>query len=324
MADLQTPPLVSVIVPTHDHGPTLRPAIAAALAQTVADLEVLIVGDGMPPTAAAIARELAATDDRVELFEFEKGERHGEAHRDRVLHEHARGRFILYLSDDDLWHPDHAERMVAALDAADFAAAPYARVHQDGSLDVYPHDLADERTRALMMAEPRHYNHVVLSAGAHTRDAYDRRERGWAPAPTGIWTDLHFWRGFVGDERFACASTGAITVFNFASPGRVGVAPDRRAAELDAWAASRLQPAAGRARLRDELEVALRRGLIVSDLDYQRVYDALVDYQRWTDDLRAQTAAQEERLAALEDLPELRLRSSRIGRAATALRARLR
>jgi len=52
------PPLVSVVVPTHDHGPTLGPAVRSALRQTVDELEVLIVGDGMPAAAGEIARGL--------------------------------------------------------------------------------------------------------------------------------------------------------------------------------------------------------------------------------------------------------------------------
>src|SRR3954447_5173740 len=70
------PPLVSVIVPSHDHGPTLAPAVRSALRQTVDGLEVLIVGDGMPASAAEIARGLAREHECVRLFEFEKGARH--------------------------------------------------------------------------------------------------------------------------------------------------------------------------------------------------------------------------------------------------------
>jgi len=314
-----------VIVPTHDHGRTLRPAVGSALAQTHEHLEVLIVGDGMPPEAAAVARELADGDHRIHLFEFEKGERHGEAHRDRVLREHATGELVLYLSDDDLWHPAHAASMVAALAEADFAAAPCVRVHTDGSFDAYPHDLSRPETRELMLAEPRHYNHVVLSGGGHTRAAYDRRERGWEPAPPGIWTDLHFWRGFVAGDAFRCRSTDTVTVFNFASPERVGMGQADRAAELERfW--PRLADAESRATVEAEVSQALRRGMIAVELDYQVVYDALADYQRWSEDLRGQVAdldAARERLQEVERLPEVRLRRV-AGRALARLRDRRR
>lgn len=38
----------TVVIPTQDHGPTLRYAVQGALAQTVEDLEILVVGDGAP------------------------------------------------------------------------------------------------------------------------------------------------------------------------------------------------------------------------------------------------------------------------------------
>ena len=55
----------TVIVPTHDHGPTLRFALASALAQTVEDIEVLVVGDGVPNVTHEIVGELSRRDERV-------------------------------------------------------------------------------------------------------------------------------------------------------------------------------------------------------------------------------------------------------------------
>jgi hypothetical protein len=49
----------TVLIPTHDHGPTLRYSVAAALAQTVKDIEVFIVGDGMREAARDVARSVA-------------------------------------------------------------------------------------------------------------------------------------------------------------------------------------------------------------------------------------------------------------------------
>lgn len=38
--------LATVLVPTHNHGPTLSLSVGSALAQTVQDIEVLVAGDG--------------------------------------------------------------------------------------------------------------------------------------------------------------------------------------------------------------------------------------------------------------------------------------
>src|SRR5438876_12186578 len=39
---------VTVLVPTHDHGPLLRLSLRSALTQTVSELEIFVVGDGVP------------------------------------------------------------------------------------------------------------------------------------------------------------------------------------------------------------------------------------------------------------------------------------
>ncbi len=101
--------------------PCARPC-AARSAQSHTELELLIVGDGMPAEAAAVARELAASTSSVRLFEFDKGERHGEAHRHTVITEQARGEYVFYLSDDDLLLPDHVETMLARCSTADVVA----------------------------------------------------------------------------------------------------------------------------------------------------------------------------------------------------------
>jgi glycosyltransferase involved in cell wall biosynthesis len=38
----------TVLVPTHDHGLTLLRSVRSALRQTVEELEVFVVGDGVP------------------------------------------------------------------------------------------------------------------------------------------------------------------------------------------------------------------------------------------------------------------------------------
>ena len=58
----------TVLVPTHDHGPTLRRSIATTLAQTVSDLEVLVVGDGAPDITRELMAELTSSDHVVMFF----------------------------------------------------------------------------------------------------------------------------------------------------------------------------------------------------------------------------------------------------------------
>src|SRR5262249_38790734 len=132
----------TVVVPTHDHGPTLRYSVASALAQTASDLEVLIMGDGVDDTTRAVAGELAPEDARVKVLDCPKGARPGEEHRHTALLE-CDSRVVCYLADDDLWLPDHVETMIALLDNADFAHASGLHATVDGGVDAWQGDLAD-------------------------------------------------------------------------------------------------------------------------------------------------------------------------------------
>ena len=59
---------VSVILPVRDGGAYLEAAVASILAQTLRDLELLVIDDGSCDGAAAALRPLAARDDRLRVL----------------------------------------------------------------------------------------------------------------------------------------------------------------------------------------------------------------------------------------------------------------
>lgn len=103
-------PQATVVIPSFDHGPTLLYSVRSALAQTIEDIEVFVVGDGVPDTTREIMAELMREDDRVRFFDNPKALSRGELHRSSALEE-ARGEIVCYLADDDLWFPEHVEAM---------------------------------------------------------------------------------------------------------------------------------------------------------------------------------------------------------------------
>lgn len=216
---------VTVLVPTHEHDGTLEISVASALAQTERDLEVLIVGDGPTDGVRAAGERLAALDSRVRFFQFQKGERHGEASRHEVL-KGATGRIVCYLSDDDLWLSDHLETMLALL-SGDFLAHTYPTY-------MSTEGLSRPFTGSIQSMLDGH-NHVPLSAMGHTLDAYRRLPVGWSPAPIGIYTDLHMWRKFLS-AGFRIEASPIPTVIHFPSPHRTGLGQDMRRDELIRWA----------------------------------------------------------------------------------------
>lgn len=99
-------PAVSVITATYNRSDVLALAIRSVIEQTMADWEMLIVGDACTDdTADTVA---AFGDDRIHFVNRE--ENHGEQsvpNNDGVAM--GRGGHIAFLNHDDLWYPDHLE-----------------------------------------------------------------------------------------------------------------------------------------------------------------------------------------------------------------------
>lgn len=91
---------------------TVESAIASALNQTVADLEVLVVDDGSTDDTATLVEAL--TDLRLRLVRQQNAGPAVARNSGLAL---ARGRFVSFLDSDDLLLPDYLEQMTAALEA---------------------------------------------------------------------------------------------------------------------------------------------------------------------------------------------------------------
>ena len=110
----------SVVVPTHDRHSTLRCAIASIQAQSVHDIEILIVGDGPTSAVSEVARSIASEDTRVRFLPFDKASRDGGPNCHRAV-EAASSERIFYCDDDDVWLPQHVGTLGPLLDCHDIA-----------------------------------------------------------------------------------------------------------------------------------------------------------------------------------------------------------
>ncbi len=241
------------LIPTHNNAAMIRFSIESVLAQTVTDLELFVVCDGAPPITHAIADEFAAHDARVRVFKFDKGERHGEASRHRVLQE-ATGEAVCYLSDDDYWFPDHLQTLSQLLANADFAHTRHTYIKPTFEFTAIPGQITDPDVRARMCGEK--FNIFGPSVAGHRLSAYQRLPEGWAPAPTGTPTDLHMWRKWLraGGVRFAASS--AVTTLHIPRSMRAQQEPDTALREANFW----------RALIRDPVMRQALRELIPEDM----------------------------------------------------------
>lgn len=197
------PPLVSILLPTHNRADVLPFAIEAALAQTLPDFELLVMGDGCTDNTAAVVG--GYRDPRLTWLDWPKSPAYGYANRNAALRR-ARGDFIAYLAHDDLWFPDHLQRLVGALreHQAEFAYARPLDVSVSGQITPQVFNLHDPRTRALW--QTKHIGYLSITNVVHRRAclaAYgewsERLARG---ADWELWSRILAggqWRNFVYD-----------------------------------------------------------------------------------------------------------------------------
>ncbi len=221
----------AVLVPTHNHGRLLELAVGSALAQSIPDIEILIVGDGVDEATREVAIELCKGDDRVRFFDNEKGPRHGEVHRHAAL-QHATGQIVCYLSDDDLWLRDHVATMLEMLQDADFAHSLPVGIRADGSVMTWVGNLGVTSSRKQVV---ENQNFIPFSCGAHTLDRYKRLPHGWRTTPTGIHTDVYMWSQILSDAQCVARSGNRPTTLHFPSSLRPNMTPDDRLGELTTW-----------------------------------------------------------------------------------------
>ena len=94
-------PLISIIVPTYNRAPLLAEALASVRAQTFGDWECLVIDDGSTDHTPAFLGTL--DEPRLRLL---RAEHSGNPARVRNLGiAVARGRYLAFLDDDDLWEP---------------------------------------------------------------------------------------------------------------------------------------------------------------------------------------------------------------------------
>lgn len=245
----------TVLIPTSiDRGPALRLAVESVLRQTVAELEVFIIGDGVEEVTREAARELERRDGRVRFFDHPKHARRGEPYRDAALRE-ARGRIVCYLCDRDLYLPHHVEEMGRLLADADMACAFPVRVMENGYKLDFAHDLADAEDRARLAAGKLPF---PLSFGAHTAEAYRRLPEGWAATPAGVYTDIYFWAKFAKRAEMRLVSGYRPTLLYFPRGSHPGWSTARRLPELERWT-ERLRTADGAREIEAEMTTAALR-----------------------------------------------------------------
>jgi len=103
-------PTVSVIIPTHSRPEMLRDAIESVLAQTFQDFEIIVVNDAGPDVSA-----MAFSSGGSKIIHLRHDQRRERSAARNTGLTAARGKYVAYLDDDDIFYPDHLEKLVSVL-----------------------------------------------------------------------------------------------------------------------------------------------------------------------------------------------------------------
>ncbi len=109
MAGEVTSPLVSVVMLTWNRRPMLEGALASVLGQTMGDLEVLVIDNESDDDTGSFVR--GVPDGRVRYHRNANGGNLSVNRNFGVAH--ARGRWIAFCDDDDVWEPAKLEKQLA-------------------------------------------------------------------------------------------------------------------------------------------------------------------------------------------------------------------
>jgi glycosyltransferase involved in cell wall biosynthesis len=124
--------LVSIIIPTYNRAHCLGRAIDSALAQTYADIDVIVVDDGSTDATRALVEGAYGKDPRVRyVHQPNRGVSAARNHGIRLV----KGDFAALLDSDDVWLPFKIELQIACLRAfpdAGMVWSDMTAVHTDG------------------------------------------------------------------------------------------------------------------------------------------------------------------------------------------------
>lgn len=149
-----TKPLVTVILPVYNGARYVRLAVDSVLSQSFKDFELLVIDDGSIDSTASC---VTVDEPRVKyVYQENTGVAGAFNHGLRI----ARGRFISWLSHDDIFYPAKLEKQIAALDQLGQPGVCYtdvAIINDDGTVIssyALPEYRREELLRHILTASP--------------------------------------------------------------------------------------------------------------------------------------------------------------------------
>lgn len=220
----------TVILPTTaGRGSLIEFSAGSVLRQSIRDIEVFIVGDGVDEETRTVAHALMERDNRVRFFDFPKHSRRGEPYRHEILTNEASGEIVCYLCDRDLMLSNHVAATYRNLKSYDFSSTVIYMIQTDGSIKL-------QRINFLREVKGEDRNRVgQLSRNGHTMRAYRMLPFGWRTTPANQGTDCYMWKQFLANEDIKANVIASPTILYFKQTVRRNWPVAERCKELEAW-----------------------------------------------------------------------------------------
>lgn len=161
------PPRFSVVIPTYRRDELLAEALGSVLAQTFTDFELIVVDDAASESAERVV--LATEDPRVHYSRNDRGG--GGAGTRNAGVDRAKGEWVAFLDDDDLWLPDKLLRVASLIDSAPGVGFVYTGHEKFGAASDQGSEVVVPRVRGWVQDELLYKNHIGgMSVAVARRD----------------------------------------------------------------------------------------------------------------------------------------------------------
>lgn len=120
-------PRVSILIPAYNAEESILRALDCAQAQTVSDIEIIVIDDASTDSTSELVRRRARVDQRIQLHQLERNS--GPAAARNVGIFHATGEWFALLDADDTMSPDRLESLLCAATPQDVLVADNLEIY---------------------------------------------------------------------------------------------------------------------------------------------------------------------------------------------------
>ena len=183
MNNASTTPLVTIITPAYNQGRYLAETIESVLSQDYPAVEYIVIDDGSTDTTPEVIERYAGRLTAI------RQENQGQARTINRGVDLAQGKYVGYLSSDDVLYPQAISRLVDALEADPSVVCAFPDANLiDASSQIVKHNVCRPFDLTALIVEQECY----IGPGALYRIAAARQVGGWKPQ-LKLGPDREFW-----------------------------------------------------------------------------------------------------------------------------------